>query len=381
MPLKVYFDIPYQIALGLNSGRLERVGGIIRDAGSKQIVAWLRESGKSAFADPNATTGMLGAMQTSSGNLASVTAGILDAAITARSHHVLMNQMKVVERLSTVAAVTGILNLGLGAVTFVTMIQNASKLVELINAQAELDRTLEREAVIEYLDLLKLLSTERQNLASELAVLPMIKCRNNLLHNYEQSIGEKDLTIDQIESAVKYLVMTMQLDVLHVRNYLETDETTAARARLKACLSDFRERTRALVTKLLGEYPARYFHREVSSDDFRRYLRIEEWLRGQDDILMDLVEERRADFWNNDATPSLGRGVLDFLRSNNAVDHLASLTMAEFLIENLQRLEGYEIEIASLRMSVEEWDQLTNLDDQDFAVVVDLDMLDELDRT
>ena len=46
--IEVMLEVAPQIALGLASGRLERVGGVVREAGSKQIVMWLREGGQIA---------------------------------------------------------------------------------------------------------------------------------------------------------------------------------------------------------------------------------------------------------------------------------------------------------------------------------------------
>jgi len=382
MALKVYFEIPKQIAVGLASGRLERVGGIVRDAASKEIVAWLRESGRLAFSDPNATAGLLQAVQKSSGGLAAVATSVLDAAVTARSHHVLMREMKVIERLSNLAVITGVMNLGLGAISFVTMFQNTTRLAELITAEARRDRDIERESVIEYLGLLKDLSAERKNMASALAVMPLLKTRNNLLRDFSETLSApRRLSIGQTHSAIHLLVSTMQLDVLHVRSYLDSGELAAAKSRLKDCVKDYKQHVHASVEKLLGEYPAMYFHRDVKADDFQRYLRIEEWLRGRGDILLDLVEEQRADFWNRAASSALRPDKLAALKSDKPLDHLTALTMAELLIEYQQRLEGYEIEIATMRMSVDEWDSLTNLEERDFAVVVDLEQLDNLDRT
>ncbi|MCY3831372.1 MAG: hypothetical protein OXG85_00065 [Chloroflexi bacterium] len=109
-------------------------------------------------------------------------------------------------------------------------------------------------------------------------------------------------------------------------------------------------------------------------------LQIEVRLRGRDDILLELVEECRQDFWNKRASRALGSKPVDLIRADKSMDHLTALTMAELLIENLQRLEGFELELATLRMSVAEWDKLTNLEERDFAVVVDLDQLTNLSR-
>jgi hypothetical protein len=43
MDLNVVLDVPARIALGLANGTLERVGGVVRDASSKEVVMWLRD--------------------------------------------------------------------------------------------------------------------------------------------------------------------------------------------------------------------------------------------------------------------------------------------------------------------------------------------------
>jgi hypothetical protein len=45
MNLNVVFDVPAAVLNGLTNGSLERVGGVIRDASSKQVVMWLQEGG------------------------------------------------------------------------------------------------------------------------------------------------------------------------------------------------------------------------------------------------------------------------------------------------------------------------------------------------
>lgn len=381
MPLKVYFELPAQIAVGLASGRLERVGGIIRDAASKQIVAWLRESGKLVFSEPDVTAGFLQVLQRGSGGLAAVATGVLDAAVTARSHHLLIREMHVIRRLSNLAVVTGVLNLGLGAISFVTMVHNANHIANLVKSEFANVQTIQLKSVIEYLGLIKNLSPDRQDLASEFAVLPLLKARTNLLRDLDELLGAGKLTLEQTQSAIHCLVTTMQLDILHVRSYLDTDQMPAAKSRLKDCVRDYRSHVRIFVEKLLGEFPAMYFHKDVSTEDFQRYLLIEEWLRGTDFALLKLIEERRTEFWNEDAINSFSPNFLAKFVSDKPIDHLTALTMAELLIEYLQRLEGYELEIATLRMSVQEWDRLTDLKEHDFAAIVDLEMLDELQKT
>ena len=48
MNLNVVFDVPIQVAQGLMNGSLERIGGVVRDSSSKQVVMWLQEGGSQA---------------------------------------------------------------------------------------------------------------------------------------------------------------------------------------------------------------------------------------------------------------------------------------------------------------------------------------------
>ncbi len=41
------FTLPAWVAQGLATGAYERVGGVIREAGTKRVVSWLRETGTS----------------------------------------------------------------------------------------------------------------------------------------------------------------------------------------------------------------------------------------------------------------------------------------------------------------------------------------------
>jgi hypothetical protein len=45
MNINVLFDVPALVAQGLRNGALERVGGVVRDSNSKQVVMWLQEGG------------------------------------------------------------------------------------------------------------------------------------------------------------------------------------------------------------------------------------------------------------------------------------------------------------------------------------------------
>lgn len=48
MDLNVVLDVPARIVQGLANGTLERVGGVVRDASSKEVVMWLRDGGEAS---------------------------------------------------------------------------------------------------------------------------------------------------------------------------------------------------------------------------------------------------------------------------------------------------------------------------------------------
>ena len=48
MNLNVVFDVPALVVQGLMNSSLERVGGVVRDSSSKQVVMWLQEGGSHA---------------------------------------------------------------------------------------------------------------------------------------------------------------------------------------------------------------------------------------------------------------------------------------------------------------------------------------------
>jgi hypothetical protein len=51
LPVTVTFMLADWIVKGLTDGTLERVGGVIREVGSKRVITWLREVNSSPFKD------------------------------------------------------------------------------------------------------------------------------------------------------------------------------------------------------------------------------------------------------------------------------------------------------------------------------------------
>ena len=360
---------------------MERVGGVIREAGSKQIVAWLREGGKIA-SNPDILTGLLQA----AGGVGSVATGILNTAVSAHSHHLIMQALA---QQGLMLGTLGILNIAISGCNLLVMINRFQALNQRINEIYE--RTAEEFNRDRQIHLESTLANCRDMVEAEGDSYRRDAPRlNQDLDNARRHIlrDVDDLNKNsQLHMVQDYLLLAMQVDISRIRCFLEIDEHKLARDRLKECLKDYQNRTREFVHKLLGAHHARYFHKSISDEDLQRYIRIEGWLNhGKDDVLMDVIKKYRRDFWNQDAIQDIipGRS-LPGRPSEEPTQHLLALAQAELLIENVQRLEGFEDELDAIeRLGLAEWEALTDTADvnigehNDYVLLVDKDVLARL---
>ena len=381
LPIEVVLEVPPAIVKGLADGTLERVGGVIREAGSKQIVAWLREGGKIA-SNPDILTGLLQA----AGGVGSVATGILNTAVSAHSHHLIMQALA---QQGLMLGTLGVLNIAISGCNLLVMINRFQALNQRINEIYE--RTAEEFNRDRQIHLESTLANCRDMVEAEGDSYRRDAPRlNQDLDNARRHIlrDVDDLNKNsQLHMVQDYLLLAMQVDISRIRCFLEIDEHKLARDRLKECLKDYQNRTREFVHKLLGAHHARYFHKSISDEDLERYIRIEGWLNhGKDDVLMDVIKKYRRDFWNQDAIQDIipGRS-LPGRPSEEPTQHLLALAQAELLIENVQRLEGFEDELDAIeRLGLAEWEALTDKADvnigehNDYVLLVDKDVLARL---
>ena len=85
--IETSFQIPENIVLGLQNRTLERVGGVIREAKSKQVVTWLREGYKASKVGTSnskilSSTSMLSESMDQALSTVGSIAGILNLAVT-----------------------------------------------------------------------------------------------------------------------------------------------------------------------------------------------------------------------------------------------------------------------------------------------------------
>ena len=392
--LQVMLEVAPRIAAGLASGQLERVGGVIRKtSGKKEIVAWLREGGKIANNSQVAVDLLSTLFDTSTGGVVSAVTGVANAVLTAHTHDIQMQQLRVIQGISSVAAAASAAGIFVQIATTMYLARRISELHDSIVDQFEHDRRIKLDSALEYVEkIITKLEGERKAFAVDVASRDLIAARHDLKEKFGKVLSTDNLTVEETELASNLLLQGMQIDTAHVRIYLDSDEIDLAKDLLDDCLIEYQRLTHDFIQDLLGSNRARYFSQSVDKNDFLRFVLIEEWLRDAKDIMTDLVLENRKDFWNNAVNGSLGSNKRD-LRGFTYIGHLEALAYAEILIENYARLMGYKAEIDAIErlgFSVSEWEEQISsrlaekdidlAEYNDYVLLIDQEFLDSAKR-
>ena len=154
--IEVLLKVAPDIALGLASGQLERVGGVIRDSASKQVVAWLREGGRiDTNSDPaSALPRFLFQSLLQSAKLANVgdvaqqvtalsklagslgvagnVLGLVNVAATAHSHHLITLRLQAIQNMLALSTKLGMLNFTLSGFGLLMMLKRFADIERLL---------------------------------------------------------------------------------------------------------------------------------------------------------------------------------------------------------------------------------------------------------
>ena len=363
--LEVMLEVPLQISQGLASGQLERVGGVVREVGSKQVVAWLREGGQIADNTDLAGGVLRTVLNVSTGGAASTATGLLSTAVTARSHFLIMQQMRGLATMARLNLGMGLINLTVASVSLVKLVQRLRELEDRITGlYGEFER--DREANLRA----GLAASEdaARSAAAGDGDNERIYARQalNRLRAAAALIGDKlkDIrTGGDLDLFASHLTRAMQVDAVMIRCYLDNADSANASQYVADALNRYRIAINEVVHYMLGDQRALYFHETISEDDFWRYIRILHWLGGEnrelDRVLIDAVFSDRKNFWNQEIVEPLSavkrpRFVPDLLQAGvpaaevQRPRHLWALAVSETLIENYRRLQGIEAEIKAI---------------------------------
>lgn len=368
--LEVLFHIPQYIEAGLGTGVFQRIGGVIVERDSKQIVAWLRDS-----------------LQYQENTDAP---RLFSQAVTGMS------------------ATGQMLNLALTGITLVTTMRRLDQLSQQIDALSEIVRSefkRERDARFKRAlqsarDAFESNHPANRGNAAQRAIDNLYEAREQLLEDF-RAILQNELTFDRLQSAQHYLVRALYAETSRIRCYLINDETELAKKRLREDLPTLEQASQDLIRAWLGSYPAAYLHRDVPTDEMRRFMEIQRWLHGDNaattaddaEILLQIIDKLRVDFWNQTALQNSNADLLKQLADSPLVRRIRGqqpaeaedrmrviserLNKAELIIENTERLRGFEYELRSMRLAVDAWESLISEEDLNqhgIAIIIDTNM-------
>lgn len=386
LTIETTFQIPQYIAQGLSSRTYERVGGVIREAKSKQIVAWLREGYKTSES------------------------GVSNALLPSPTG-IVFNSMN--QALSAVNAVTGTLNLAVSTMGFVIILKRLGAIEQQLGQAQELFQKLDYKIDISFyanfraaLDLAINAFTMSNSETRKMSAMQAI---NRFLEAEQHYAKLADMEIANGSSVADDYLSTLCLAyVTEARCYLELEEVETARRRLQEGTSKLRPLFEKHINTLLTSNPAAYLHPDLKERiGLKRLSRIYQWMDPELDE-GDVFEKQREDLfrlaqspkeWTNSlpqaicipkattvvpkkmfdgiskqskkfigALPSMaklktGSSEKATLTSEAAAYGLlpAAMVLMETMIEDNNRLTMYESEIEmihQLGMSFQEWQQI-----------------------
>ena len=396
IPVTVTFALADWIAKGLADGSFERVGGVIREVGSKQVVAWLREAssitsqGMSFVGDP--VTGVLNLI-VSGANAVVSAKGFSD--VNQRLGGIenqlgaIGQSLQVTQGILQVTTAASVLNLGVSVMGFAVIAQRLNELEKRLKQSEELLNKVNRKIDLSFyanfhaaiqLAVNAFTMTKPQNRRSS-----ALQAINRFLEAEQHYIGYTDAELEQKSQIADEYLLTLSLAYLaEARCYLELEEHETALHRFQEGAKVLRSRIQKYVDILLTSNPAVYLQPWYKGEiDLRRLTQIYQWI----DPTLDqnaVFEMQRQNFVNivrdpNKWVASLPPAILDRVEVKSgwfgpndgdlmreAEKRLPQvLEVMESMIETHRRFETYQAEvqaIAQLKISFHEWLKLSPSD-------------------
>ncbi len=327
----VHTEVPEFIEAGLTDGSIERLGGIIRYTDSGQNIAQLRQ------------VGQIGQGAESASNL-------LERVVEMSGQ----GQLALGRLLALATPVLNISMAGYGIVELIAGIRaheaEIERIYDRVDEQFRRDRRVALLGALDDAENILLYENEVNRNAGFTEVIPSLSTAKrqldedlNLLLNSETSDELKKL-------AASSQVFSMRVCTMSTRLKMTIGEGKGALQWLTDCVADHRSFAKRFVRKWLGNRTAIFFHDSVTDKNLERYLDLERWLQEKRDVLLAVINDERRNFWNNDAISLLYTGGLNSKLIEDP-DYIHMLNFSEVMVENYQRLAGYEQELTSQCLS------------------------------
>lgn len=399
-PLTVTFEMPAAIAHGLANGTYERVGGVIRDVATKQVVVWLKEHGSEFI-----STLPIGSMLSSGIGVAfnpitgvlQIGTTLVNTAITKRGFDrvdkqltQITNELGQIQNVLLMTSAVSILNLSVAGAGFIIIskqlktlekrLQDAQEVLDKINRKVDLGFYANFRAALDLASNAFSMgrSENRRNCALQ-AINRFLEAQ----HVYTNFVDQELELGSQITD--EYILTLCLAYLAETRCYLELEEPDVAYQRFQEGLSVIRSRTRRYIEQLLTSNPAAYldpqFKQQIS---LGRLTKVYQWLDptlDENDVfelhrenLFNLRKEQGIESgykWVNSLPSAIVakaevKGTILGNREETkreAIKRLPqAIEMMESLIETSNRFEMYQMEakvITKLGLTFHEWLKLS----------------------
>lgn len=379
--LSVVFQIPDAVKVGLETGALERIGGVVRDRATKHIVVWLRDGGvqQAGSLFPNPIHAIL--------HLAQAGVTVWDGNRTRQAIGVVSQQ---VSNLTQLTATGQMVNLAMSTMTFGRILQSVKSLNDQIKT---LEKTIKQEfnrdranrfyvALEAARDVFALPNAQQSEATARSAIDGLLEARQNILEDFNAAIS-KPIEGERLKIAESLLLQAIHAQISRVRCYWAMGHRDWAVQRLNEEMPLFRKHIEQLILAYLQDAPVRYFERGIDAADLEHFFVVQQWLRNETGPLtattmFAIINDMRGNFWNMEVFGNFAQRTAQKVRVNWRQPLVEQLNACLVLIENYQRLEGFELEMRATRLSLEEWENFVDpktLSEHGDVLIVDEDAL------
>lgn len=393
------FILADYIAKGLADGTFERVGGVIREIGTKHIVAWLKESGSNTVQLPTPTSSSPNLLNLVFSGVNLVTSGantaIVGKGLTNVNYRLdgieqqvgnIQQSLQQAQGILQVSTATSILGLGVSVMGFAAIAQQLKELEQRLQIAQELLSKIDRKIDLGYyanfraaLDLAINAFTMSKPENRRSSALQAINRFLEAEHIYTEYT---DLELEQESQIADEYLLTLSLAYLaEVRCYLELEEHETALRRFQEGAAVLRSRILKYVELLLTPNPAAYLQPQFKNQiDLQRLTKIYQWIDPDlnENAVFEMQRENLIKIAQepNKWIDSLPSAILDpveiprgwFGRNHEDLKQEADkrlpqvMEVMESMIETNRRFESYQSEvkaIAQLGISFHDWLKLS----------------------
>ena len=305
------FDVPEDIREGLDSGQYERVGGVIREFDTKQVVAWLRENQPGNIVNFD-----------SSFHHFLPFLGVLNLAVSVGGFALVLGRLKNIEY----------------------QLRNVNNTTSQINKKIDFQGYANLTSAIQQANSAFLMSNPQNRQSSAMQAIDRLLVAEHYFSSLFDEQEKMHETTD-FESNGHQLLSTICLAyTAEALCYMELDESQVAMGRVTEAYEQLGERCKRFCALLLGKYSAPYLHPYIMDADeqkdvLNRVWRIYQWFYEQPSV-SDIIRGQNQKFIDK---PNLYTNKRDWPRWKKTV--IENLDFMEAKIEESKRLESYQSEI------------------------------------